>query len=98
MEGSDDKLQEYTLATKMKTKQEPWRDHGRVFGESPGGAIWVHKSQAQSVWSLGKDTGGQDSGTSVEATSSRKLFSPLSLSPRGSMGPLTKNHDTALIP
>jgi hypothetical protein len=26
----------------------------------PGGATWVHEGQAQSVWSLGKDTGGQD--------------------------------------
>lgn len=33
----------------MKTKQEPWRDGGKVCGESPGGATWVHEGQAQAL-------------------------------------------------
>lgn len=54
------KLREYLPATKIKIKQKPQRNSGRVCSESPEAAAWAHCS-ALSAWSLGKDTGEQDS-------------------------------------
>lgn len=49
MEGSNDKLWEYTLATKMKTKQEPWGDRERSQRRSQLGGQ-RHAGRTEACW------------------------------------------------